>query len=134
MNLLMEVATHHGIKRRLCGVAISTGLGRATVRLETTDEMVADAEGLVHGGFIFGSADYAAMVAVNDPNVVLAAAEVKFVAPVRLGQAVDFTAEVVSSEGRKQQVEVAGRVEDAPVFEGTFSCFVLERHVLENSK
>jgi acyl-coenzyme A thioesterase PaaI-like protein len=44
--------------------------------------MAADQRGLVHGGFTFGLADYAAMVAVNDPNVVLGAAEVRFLAPV----------------------------------------------------
>jgi acyl-coenzyme A thioesterase PaaI-like protein len=130
----MEVATHHRIERRLCGIAINTGHGRATVRLETTNEMVADAKGLIHGGFVFGAADYAAMVAVNDPNVVLAAAEVTFVAPVQIGQEVDFTAEAVSVEGRKQLVRVVGRVDDRSVFEGSFSCFVLERHVLEGSK
>lgn len=118
----------------MCGVAINTGQGRATVRLETTDEMVVDAKGLIHGGFIFGAADYAAMVAVNDPNVVLAAAEVKFVAPVRIAQAVDFAAEVVSVESRKQTVKVVGRVDDMVAFEGAFSCFVFERHVLEGSK
>ncbi len=104
------------------------------MRLETTDEMVADAEGLIHGGFIFGAADYAAMVAVNDPNVVLAGAEVRFSAPVRIAREVDFEAKVVSVEGRKQKVEVVGRVEDLRVFEGTFSCVVLERHVLEGPR
>jgi acyl-coenzyme A thioesterase PaaI-like protein len=47
--------------------------------------MVVDAHGLVHGGFVFGLADYAAMLAVNDPNVVLGAAEARFLKPVRRG-------------------------------------------------
>ncbi|MDH3524715.1 MAG: MaoC/PaaZ C-terminal domain-containing protein [Acidobacteriota bacterium] len=130
----MEVATHHAIERRLCGVAINLGPGKATVRLETTREMAADARGLVHGGFVFGAADYAAMVAVNDPNVVLGAAECKFVAPVRLGQVVDFSAREVAEAGRRHDVEVVGRVGEKTVFEGAFACFVLERHVLEGSR
>ena len=36
-------------------------------------------------GFIFGAADYAAMLAVNQPNVVLGAAETHFLKPSRVG-------------------------------------------------
>jgi len=107
----MEVSTHHGIVKRLCGEPIEVEPRRAVVRLETTGEMVADAQGLIHGGFIFGAADYAAMVAVNDPNVVLGSAEVRFAAPVRVQQVVDFEARLVGSEGRKHTVEVEGRVD-----------------------
>ena len=48
--------------------------------------MAADGRGLVHGGFTFGLADFAAMCAVNDPNVVLGAATCKFLAPVQVGR------------------------------------------------
>jgi len=47
--------------------------------------MVVDDHKLVHGGFIFGAADYAAMAAVNDPNVVLGSAEVSFLKPSKSG-------------------------------------------------
>jgi len=43
--------------------------------------MAADARGLVHGGFTFGLADYAAMLAVNEPTVVLASAQTKLITP-----------------------------------------------------
>ena len=68
--------------------------------------MSADSQGLVHGGFIFGAADYAAMSAVNDPYVVLGAASSKFVAPVKVGDAVLCQASVVSEKGKKRVVEV----------------------------
>ena len=108
-------------------------VGRAVVKLATTGEMAADAQGLVHGGFIFGAADYAAMVAVNDPNVVLGSADVRFVAPVRLPQIVSFEARVVSTAGSKHIVEVEGRVDNRTVFNGSFICFVPERYVLDDS-
>jgi len=127
----MEVSTHHGISKRLCGEAVEIEIGRAVVRLQTNGDMVADAQGLIHGGFIFGAADYAAMAAVNDPNVVLGSAEVQFVAPVRVQQTVDFEARVVTSEGKKHTVEVEGRVDLKTVFRGSFTCFVPDRYVLD---
>ncbi|MCZ6726913.1 MAG: thioesterase [Acidobacteria bacterium] len=127
----MEVSTHHAIVRRLCGEPVEVEVGRALVRLETCGDMVADAQGLIHGGFIFGAADYAAMVAVNDPNVVLGAADVRFMAPVRVLQIVDFEARVVTSKGKEHEVEVEGRVGNMTVFRGTFTCFVPDRYVLD---
>jgi acyl-coenzyme A thioesterase PaaI-like protein len=130
----MEVSTHHAIVRRLCGEPVEVEVGRARVRLETCGDMVADAQGLIHGGFIFGAADYAAMVAVNDPNVVLGAADVRFVAPVRVLQVVEFEARVVTSRGKKHKVDVEGRVEKVTVFRGTFTCFVPDRYVLDEAE
>ena len=42
---------------------------RAVAALTTDPEMAADDRGLVHGSFTFGLADYAAMLAVNDPSL-----------------------------------------------------------------
>jgi acyl-coenzyme A thioesterase PaaI-like protein len=95
--------------------------------------MVADAQGLVHGGFIFGAADYAAMCAVNDPNVVLGASSSRFVVPVKVGDAVQCKAKVLSRKGRKSIVSVQALVDGELVFEGSFTAFVLDRHVLSGS-
>lgn len=123
--------THLNIDAGLCGRVVELGDGRATVVLRTTTDMSADTMGLVHGGFVFGAADYAAMVAVNDPNVVLGSAQTRFTAPVRAGDEVAFEAEVTAREGKKQVVEVAGRVGEREVFTGTFKAYVLDKHVLE---
>jgi len=101
------------------------------VALEATDSMAVDAQGLVHGGFVFGLADYAAMLAVNEPNVVLGAAETRFLKPVRVGERMVASARTVDANGRKREVRVEAAVSSEPVFEGIFTCFVLERHVLE---
>ncbi|RMD86986.1 MAG: thioesterase, partial [Alphaproteobacteria bacterium] len=53
--------THLAISPRLVGVPVSIEDGMATARLVTTAEMAADEVGLVHGGFVFGLADYAGM-------------------------------------------------------------------------
>lgn len=127
----MLPATHLGIDRRLCGEPVELAAGRATVSLTTTAEMTADARGLVHGGFLFGMADYAAMLAVNDPNVVLGAAETRFLAPLAVGETVVGTAQVTGGKGRKRVVEVQAVHGDTVVFTGSFTCFVLDGHVLD---
>ena len=127
----MEARTHLDADPRLCGRPLDLAEGRAQVALDTIDSMVVDRQGLVHGGFVFGLADYAAMLAVNDPNVVLGAAATRFLKPVRRGDQVIATAEVIEANGKKREVQVAARVGNRRVFEGTFTCFVLEHHVLE---
>ncbi len=71
--------------------------------------MAADERGLVHGGFVFGLADYAAMLAVNHPNVVLASAEVRFLKPVVVGERLVAEAWVEETDGRKSRVQVEVR-------------------------
>jgi uncharacterized protein (TIGR00369 family) len=128
----MEPRTHLEADPRLCGTAAELGEGSARVVLTATDSMVVDAHGLVHGGFVFGLADYAAMLAVNDPHVVLGAAETRFLRPVRRGDHLIARAQTVATRGRKREVRVEATVDSEKVFEGTFVCFVLERHVLED--
>ena len=127
----MKVNTHLEINENLCGKVLKVAEDYALIRLETNESMKADSMGLIHGGFIFGAADYAAMVAVNDPNVVLGAAEVRFLKPVKWGDSILAEAKVREKAGKKQIVEVVVTVEEEEVFKGSFTCFVLEKHVLE---
>ena len=127
----MRSETHQAINRALCGEILELRSNGSLIELQLIDDMQADSTGLVHGGFVFGAADYAAMLAVNDPNVVLGSAEVRFMKPCRVGEKLRFEACVDTSEGRKRKVSVVGRnAADAEVFSGTFVCFVMERHVL----
>lgn len=124
------IHTHHKIDRSLCGHPVHIEEDRCTVELTATPNMAADDMELVHGGFIFGLADYAAMLAVNHPNVVLGAADVKFLRPVKVGDRVIAEAQVEQKKGKKQSVAVRVSKGEALVFEGNFTCFVLEKHVL----
>ncbi len=126
----MESRTHLAINPELCGVVDDIELGSAVVELRTRPEMAVDDRGLVHGGFVFGLADYAAMVAVNDPNVVLGGAEMRFLKPVVVDEVLRAHAHVDSAEGKKHKVTVTVRRGQEPVFEGTLTCFVLPQHVL----
>ena len=127
----MQIDTHREIDQSLCGRPLSVEGGNSLVELETTDRMAADGKGLVHGGFIFGAADYAAMIAVNHPNVVLGASDVKFLKPVRVGETVLARAQVQEIKGNKYWVSVSVSKNDTEVFQGMFTCFALDKHVLD---
>ncbi|MBA3550191.1 MAG: thioesterase [Nannocystis sp.] len=122
--------THLRINSGLCGTPVRLADGLAEVRLEVVPAMAVDDQGLVHGGFVFGLADHAAMLAVNDPNVVLSAASTRFLRPLRVGDVVVASAVRGAVQGRKHTVTVEVRRGDEPVMTGEFLCVVLDRHVL----
>lgn len=130
MEMRMEILTHKKISRDLCGTPVEVEKNVSRVQLQTTRDMAVDETGLVHGGFIFGLADYAAMIAVNHPNVVLAGAEVKFLKPVAAGATVAAKAVVESGDDRKKNVTVSVDQDGETVFKGQFRCVVLNHHVL----
>ncbi|MBU3915901.1 PaaI family thioesterase [bacterium] len=127
----MEITTHNKINNRLCGLPLETRKGYSRVGMKTDEIMAVDESGLVHGGFIFGLADHAAMIAVNHPNVVLGSSEVKFQKPVKVNDILIAEAKVTEIKNKKQSVGVAVKRGSDVVFEGSFTCFVLDKHVLE---
>jgi len=126
----MNLKTHLKIDQTLNGKVIELKENYAKIELKTTPIMRADEEGLVHGGFIFGAADFSAMACVNDPYVVLAKSEVKFLAPVKVGESIVFKATVSETDSRKYRVKVVGTCQDKDVFTGEFYTVVLDKHVL----
>ena len=126
----MQLNTHLNIDTSLCGKVIKLQENYAEILLHTTRQMIVDKQGLVHGGFIFGAVDYAAMSAVNDPFVVLGSSSSKFVAPVKVGDVVLCKANVLREKGKKREVQVQAFVSEKLVYEGNFSTFVLDKHVL----
>jgi uncharacterized protein (TIGR00369 family) len=128
----MNIRTHQTINRALCGTPIEQGEGFCRIELLTSDRMTVDDHHLVHGGFVFGLADHAAMLAVNDPNVVLGSASVKFLKPVQPNQMLIAEAHVNTVEGKKQNVHVKIMRQTDIVFDGNFVCFVLNKHVLDS--
>ena len=127
----MDQRTHERIAPQLCGTPVELTAGRARVTLDVTAEMAADARGLAHGGFTFGLADYAAMLAVNEPTVVLAGATLKFLGPEVVGDRVEAEAAVERSEGKKRWVKVVVRRGGQPMLEGELFAVVPDRHILD---
>ena len=127
----VTLKTHDLISNLYSGDLTEIKEGYARVNLITTEEMRVDSYGLVHGGFIFCAADFSAMAAVNDPNVVLSAADSSFLSPVRVGDEVVFEANVRHKDGRKREVNVVGKVLDIKVFEAVLKTVILDKHVLK---
>jgi acyl-coenzyme A thioesterase PaaI-like protein len=130
----MAARTHLQGDPQLCGTLISSGPGMAEAELATDSRMRVDELGLLHGGFVFDLADYAAMLAVNAPNVVLAAAEARFPKPVRVGDGLVARASRIDENGREHRVRVAVQVRQITVFEGELSCLVPSTHVLQTER
>ncbi len=127
----MEKKTHALAREDLLGTPLRIVTGEAAeVALTATEEMAVDERGLIHGGFTFGLADYAAMLAVNHPFVVLGGSECRFLAPVKVGDSMIASASVEETKGRRRSVSVDVNVGNVKVFTGVFACFVLEDHVL----
>ena len=126
-----EVRTHEKADPRLVGKPVCLENGEAVVELTATMEMAVDDAGLIHGGFTFGLADYAAMLAVNDPLVVLGSAKVKFTAPVKAGERMVATGVVESVDRGRCDVSVEVSVGERVVLKGFMACYMLKRHVLD---
>ena len=125
--------THLLASKKLVGSVVTIEENSAKVFLKITKEMVVDTFNLAHGSFVFGLADYAAMVAINEPTVVLGKAEVKFLKPVVLHDEVIAVA-TISDKGNGKKMTVSVVVTNAKeelVFVGVFVCFVLEKHILD---
>ncbi len=127
----VELNTHKRIKKYLSGEIELLKENYAKVKLVCTKEMAVDEMGLIHGGFTFGAADFAAMAAVNDPFVVLIGANSKFLAPAKIGDIIIFEAYARFEDARKREVTVIGNINEIKVFEGTFDAVILPEHVLK---
>lgn len=126
-----DLKTHVKIKRSLCGTIIDMDQGYSKVTLQTTNEMIVDEYGLIHSGFIFSAADYAAAVAVNEENLVIIGAKTKFLAPAKLNDLIEFEAHAKFEDSRKREIKVNGYINDIRVFEGVFQAIILENHILK---
>jgi acyl-coenzyme A thioesterase PaaI-like protein len=127
----VELKTHKEISPVTNGKLVELKHNYARVVLETRQEMAVDELGLIHGGFIFGAADFCAMATINEPNVVLVSSQCKFLAPTQVGDIVEFESTIIFNEEKKQEVLVTGKIGDIKIFEGNFGTVVLPRHVLK---
>ncbi len=126
----MKQNTHLEINNRLSGEILNLNQNYSKVQLHTLSEMRVDKKGLIHGGFIFSLADFAAMVAINHPNVVLGGANVRFLKPVREGDILIAEAQLSKKEGKKSIVDVEIKCSNEIVFNGEFICFTPDTYIL----
>jgi acyl-coenzyme A thioesterase PaaI-like protein len=135
LRVIFLLQTHKNIDERFSGKCLDLIPGkRSIVSLKTVDFMKADNKGLVHGGFTFSVSDYAAMIAVNHPYVILSKAEVKFTAPVKVGDNIIAKAHVYKHIKNKYHVKVEVFHGEKMVLTGRFLCVALESHILDLRK
>lgn len=126
-----DLVTHSKIKANFSGNLTELKKGQSKVALQTTNDMVVDEFGLIHSGFIFGSAEYAAVAAINEENIVIIGCRSKFFAPAKLGDIIEFEAKGRFEEARKREIKVIGKINGVKVFEGIFQAVLLEKHILQ---
>ena len=126
-----DLKTSPNIKTSLSGTVTELGSNQAKTNFFASEEMASDAEGLIHSGFVFSAASYAAMAAVNETFSVVIGAKIHFFAPTKIGENVEFDARAQFNDSAKREVRVIGKTRDIKVFEGTFQVVVLEDHVFK---
>ena len=127
----MQRLTHAAIDRSLSGEPIELREGFARLHLTVSDRMRADERGLAHGGFLFCLADHAAMLAVNQPTVVLGSAQMRFLRPVTVGDELIAEASLIGYDGAKRIVAVDVSRGGEVIARAEMVCFTPDRHVLE---
>ena len=131
-NFLNEdLLTHAKVKSSLVGTLTELGKSTSKVVLQTTHDMVVDEFGLIHNGFLFGAAEYAAVASINQANVVVIGCRSKFFAPAKLGDIIEFESKGRYEDARKREIKVLGSINGVKVFEGIFHAVLLENHILK---
>lgn len=125
-----ELVTHYNINQSLTGTLEELEEGYAKVHFTATEDMVVDRRGMIHSGFIFGAANYAAMAAVNVSTAILAVSKTNFLAPLSVNDEAVFEATALQKDTRKRTIMVIGYFNNIKFFEGEFTVVVLEHHPL----
>ena len=126
-----ELAICTEMSPNIVGELLELYHNKAVVRFTPTERMVMDKNKLIHAGFVFNSASFAAMAAINKKYSVLIAADVKFLAPIELGHEITFKAEAIQSETKKCEVKVEGYLLDIKIFDSIFHIAVFDKKIFK---
>ncbi len=125
----LHTCTH--VNAELCGELVRMDKDSAEVVFSTNAVMLSDEEKEIHMGFVFNSAAYAALCAVNKANSVVIASECKFLAPIELGHEILFKATAIQNGLKKCEVKVEGFLLNIKVFEGLFQVAVFDKKLFK---
>ncbi|MDQ1341353.1 MAG: hypothetical protein QG567_2511, partial [Campylobacterota bacterium] len=87
-------------------------------------------KGMIHSGFIFSSANFAAMAAVNMSTAIPVVSKTNFLAPISVNDEAVFEARELHKDTRKRVVKVVGYIHNIKFFDGEFTIVVLDHHPL----
>lgn len=125
----LEVCT--SMPSSMSGELLELYRNKAVVRFTPNERMIMDESKMIHAGFVFNSASFAAMAAINKKYSVLIAADVKFLAPIELGHEVIFKAESIQSDTKKCEVKVEGYLLDIKIFDSIFHIAVFDKKIFK---
>lgn len=108
------------------GLPVAREPGYSRVELRTSVEMTAHGSDFVRGAVVFGLADHAAMLALDDPSAVVEAADVRFVKPVGVDQLIVAEANARMRIGKRRHVAVKVSQGEEKIFEGDFTVCLTE--------
>ena len=124
----LELVTCTRINTEFSGELVELKNSEATVKFIPNSYMrINDNNNIIHSGFMFGSAAYCAMCAINQPYSVIISSEVKFLVPVELGHEVIFKAVAMSHGFKKNEVRVEGTLLSIKIFDGIFHIAVFDK-------
>ena len=119
------------INADLCGELVKIEDNVAEVLFAPTNAMHSDNESAIHAGFVYSSASYAALCAINKKNSIIIASETKFFAPIELGHEILFKAVALQNGMKKCEVKVEGFLLDIKVFEAIFYIAIFDKKLFQ---
>lgn len=128
---ISDIRIYKKISRDLCGEIVELAKNSATVKFNPTPDMISDDNMIIHYGFVFNSASYCAMAAINEPNSIIIYSEVKFLSPLELGNEVTFKANAIHSDLKKREVSVEGFLYNIKIFDAIFHIVVFEKSMFK---
>jgi acyl-CoA thioesterase len=125
------VHTHQRLAPSAVGKIRDIKEGYARTEFKLHKDMAVDEHDLAFTGYIFNAANYAAMIAVNEPNVIISSAKTMFLLPIKVGEVLTFEAISKHRESKKKMIRVTATQQGVKVFEGEFATLVYDSHVLD---
>lgn len=121
------------LKPDLCGNILKITQEEVVISFAPSKQMISDESNLIHSGFIFNVANYAAMCLVNQPNALTIKSEVQFLAPIEFEQEMLFIATINQSNNKKYEIFVKGTLLDIKIFEGIFHISLFDKQFFKLS-
>lgn len=127
----IDLSVCNALKPELCGTILKHTQEEIITSFSPSKQMISDETNLIHSGFIFNAANYAAMCLVNQQNALTIKADVQFLAPIEFEQEMLFLASIKQSNNKKYEILVKGTLLDIKVFEAIFHISIFDKQLFK---
>jgi len=126
-----ELKAYQKANSNFSGEVIELKDSYSRVRLIPNEDMAVDDYNLINQGFVFSAAHLGAMAAINSPKAMITHCSIKFLAPIELGNVIEFESFAKRKDMRKNEVKVIGKLLGIKIFEADFNAVKLDKHPLK---